>query len=351
MKTVACAALINGTVIGKDVTRYQGEVIIPAGTTVDDRIRAKLERNSIICVEIKEEIDFANTHFEKIRFSQEFMNFEKMYQKLMPRFKEIMKGLVEKGTSVNIDELMDIYTALREIPSNAESLLDFLYNKLPDEDELTHSHCLNSALIAGIFGEWMDVEKEKLKELILCGFFYDIGKLLLSDAILWKPGKLTDLEFMQIKAHTLNGYKLLEKQPLAECIKRCALMHHEKCDGSGYPSKLKKEQIDLYARYMAIVDAYEAMTSPRTYRDSLTPLEVIARFEQTGPNKYDDKILRPLLCKIAKTQVGLNVRLSDDSIWQVYIINQTNLSRPVLKRENEVLNLCDAPELKIIAIY
>ena len=351
MKSIASLALIDGMEIGNDVTNHRGDIIIPKGTIVDQNIKNKLERNGIICVDIMEKIDYATTHYEKIRLSEPFKKFEENYRLQLILYKSTMSDFVSSGLPLNFGKLLDIHNSIRALAEDNATLLDYLYNMLPDEDDLTHTHCLNSALIAGVFADWMGLSNEKRNELIQCGFIYDIGKLKLPNEILWKPDKLTDFEFMQIKKHTLIGYAMLENQPIPDFLKRCTLMHHERCDGTGYPAKLKREQIDLYARYMAIVDSYDAMTSARSYRKSLTPLQVVARFEDEGYGRYDDEILRPLLKRLADSQIGLTVRLNDDTKWEVFIINPTKLSRPILKSGTELLNLCERPELEIVAIY
>ena len=351
MKSVARMALESGMEIASDVRNYRGDIIIPKGTIVDAGVIGKLERHSIICVDIMEKVDYATTHFEKIRLSDAFKKFESTYRSLMPDYKAMMSDLVSYGVPLSTDKLLEIHDAIRSCARNGETLLDYLYNMLPDEDELTYTHCLNSALIAGVFADWMALNPQKRSELILCGFLYDIGKLRLPNELLWKPGKLTDMEYMQMRTHTMIGYSLLEKQNVPDCVKRCALMHHERYDGTGYPSKLMRDDIDLYARYISIVDAYEAMTSARSYRETLTPLQVIARFEADGFGKYDEELLRPILKRLADSQIGLTVRLTDDSRWEVFIINPSKLSRPILKCDNQLLNLHEHPELDIIAIY
>lgn len=351
MKSIARMALKDGMEIGSDVTNYHGDLIVPSGTIVNSQIIAKLERQSIICVDIVEDIDRAITHFEKIRFSNEFKEFDEVYRNQMSKYRTIMNEFICYNVPFHLSDLKCIHDTIRAKAGNNAILLDYLYNMLPNEDELTHTHCLNSALIAGVFADWTSLNEEEKYNLIYCGFLYDIGKLKLPQELLWKPGKLTDLEFIQIKTHPFLGYRLLDYKEIPDFLKRCALMHHERCNGSGYPSKLNRNQIDLYARYISIIDAYEAMTSPRSYRESLTPLQVIERFEKEGNGSYDDELIRPILEKIADTQIGLTVRLNDDSKWEVFIINTQKLSRPILKNDIQYLSLIEHPELKIISIY
>ncbi len=349
MKMTAVMALKPGMVLAEDVLNFKNELLFPANTTLDDRAIAKLSRHSIMCVEVKEEEDFATTHFEKIRVSAGFRHFEKTYNIFLPKYKKMIDGLINDKTPIDVSMLFQIYAEITGCAKTGEHLLDYLYNMLPSEDNLTYAHCLNSALIAGVFGTWTGMPREDLFRLIECGFFYDIGKLILPQELIWKPSKLTDMEFELMKTHTLKGYNLLKDQDLDESILLATLEHHEKCDGTGYPSKLKEDQINLFAKYIAIIDAYEAMTSARTYRQSLVPFQVIENFEQ-NERFYPSIILRNILLHIANSQVGLTVRLSDDRLAEVILINQRNLSRPLVKCGDEVIDLIKFPDVKIVAV-
>ena len=222
---------------------------------------------------------------------------------------------------------------------------------LPTEDDLTFAHCLNSALIAGVFAEHLSLSPEETEILVQCAFFYDIGKLKLPHELIWKPGKLTPVEFAQIKTHTILGFQLIQDQPLDDNILKATLSHHERYDGSGYPSRLHDVQINKYASIIGIIDSYEAMTSARTYRPSKHPFQVIDIFEQ-DLIKYDIEILRPIMYKIASHMVGLTVKLNNDIRGEVVLINQAKLSRPLLKGDDGTfINLMQRPDLSIVGIY
>lgn len=351
MKNVARMALEKGMVIGEDVYSYQNKLLYPKDTVVDDSVITRLTRYSIMVVSIKEEVDYATTHFEKVRLSSEFKTFELTYNNCMAIYRKMMKNFVEEGKQVNMNSLMDLYVKISSRARSGELLLDYLYNMLPSMDDMTYAHCLNSALIAGVFGTWLGLSQEDTLLLIQCGFFYDIGKLKLPQDLLWKPGKLTDLEFTKLKTHTMLGFNILKDCDMNEHVIKATLMHHERCDGSGYPSKLRSAQIDVFAKYIAIIDAYEAMTSARTYRLSLNPFQVIANFEWAGYDKFDESILKPILSHIAATQLGLNVRLSNDVEAEIIRINEENLSRPVLKSQDQEIDLAKEHDLNIVAIY
>lgn len=349
MKTIARMALKPGMVLADDVFSYKNELLFKRNTVIDDLVIAKLQLYSVMCVDIKEPRDLATTHFEKVRLSPEFVNFEQNYNIQLTIYKKYINDILASKSMAGSDVFTNIYTSLRSLCTTGEQLLDFLYNMLPSEDDMTYAHCLNSALIAGVFGTWLCLPQSDFDILIQCAFFYDIGKLLLPNSLIWKPGKLTDPEFEKIKMHTINGFQLLADFPMNENIFKATLQHHERCDGSGYPSRLKEDQINIFAKYISIIDAYEAMTSARTYRKSMSPLQVIANFEKTS-FRYSSIILNPILNHIAQSQLGITIRLSDDTEARVMLINPSNLSRPLLKAGDKVIDLSQHPELEIVSM-
>lgn len=351
MKDVARMALTPGMEIAVDVYNYHNERIIKAGTIVDNQVITKLARHSVMCVTIMEEVDYAVTYFEKIRFSDGYKHFDEQYQRVLSGFKSTIGNFVDASVPFSMAQLMSYYDELYHSVRKPELIIDYLYNMLPSEDDMTYAHCLNAALIAGVFGNWIALSGEDLETLIQCAFLYDIGKLKLPNFIIWKPGKLNIVEQEQMKTHTFLGYQLIKDLPINEHIKNAALMHHERYDGSGYPNRLKDVQIDVFARYISIIDAYEAMTSARIYRESKHPFEVIEIFQEQQ-TKYDLNILNKILYDLASHTIGLKVLLSDDRKAEVILINQPDLSRPLLRDENnQFINLAEQRNLRILGIY
>ncbi len=347
MKSIARMALQPGMVLGEDVI-HQGNLLFPADTVIDANVLARLKRYSVMCVTVKEDIDFATTHYEKIRFDDGFKQFEQKHASNVLFYKQMMIAFATTGLEIPSASLLNIYRDMRSTYENGATLLDYLYNLMPNEDELTFNHGLNSALLAGTFAEWIGMRQEDSELLILSCFYYDIGKLNLPYEILWKPGKLTPEEYATVKRHPEIGYAMLNKTNLDQRVKNVVMMHHERMDGSGYPYRLREEQIDLFARYVAIIDTYIAMASPRTYRDALTPLQILGHFERDMP-KYDPALLIPLMKRIADAQIGSFVKLDDDSVWEVFIIHPGKFSRPILKNDNnEILDLMENPQFQIV---
>lgn len=348
MKLITKMELQPGMILGEDI-EMQGRVLFPADTKVDSILIEKLNRYpSVLCVTIKENIDLATTHYEKIRCNENFLAFEKAHAIALEKYKTIMMEFMVTGVKIPDEELLGIYDELSSLIPAGALLLDFLYNMMPNEDELTFTQSLNSALLGGLFADWLDMNSEGRRNMILCGFYYDIGKLKLPYNLLWKPDQLTEEEYEKIQQHPVIGYEMVNSLNLNIHIKNAILMHHEKMDGSGYPYQFAGSNIDIYARYMAIIDSYTAMASPRAYRNAYTPLQILGVFEK-NMEKYDVELLLPLMRRIADAQMGTKVVLNDDSAWEVLIIHHHKMSRPVLKNDkNEILDLLDHPELEIV---
>lgn len=353
MKTLARMELKPGMVLSEDVTDYGGKLLCSEGDVLSENDIKILERHNIIAVSIKEDIDLASTHFEKVMLSPDFQKFRKAYEENMPAYRRIIDAAVYEKKPVDVLAIMKIYSQLVRCASTGERMLDFLYNMMPGEEDVTYAHTLNSAIIAGVFSKWLDITQNDTFIFIVCGFLYDIGKLLVPAEILNKPGKLTEEEFDIIKSHAKLGQVLLDgMQGLDPVVARVALQHHERMDGSGYPSHLKGDEIDRFARYISIVDAYEAMTRVRVYRMPLNPFQVIANFEKDGTGRYDMSVLTPIMKHVASTQLGFEVVLSNGMHGTIILLNEKKLSRPLIKNTNdEIVDLMVRTDLEIQSIY
>jgi diguanylate cyclase (GGDEF)-like protein/putative nucleotidyltransferase with HDIG domain len=127
----------------------------------------------------------------------------------------------------------------------------------------------------------------------LAGLLHDIGKVCVPDSILHKPARLTEAEFAVIKRHPELGAQMLDHPGLAD-VREWVGAHHEQPDGGGYPRGLKGEAIPLEARILAVADAYEAMTSDRSYRSSMTHTAARAELERCAGTQFDPRVVRSL---------------------------------------------------------
>ena len=133
-------------------------------------------------------------------------------------------------------------------------------------------------------------------------------------------------------------------------IKEACLLHHEKCDGTGYPFGLKSDHIPAVAKIIAIADVYDAMTSARVYRGALCPFEVIDTMYKDAFTKFEPEYILPFLKNVASSYINNDVRLSDGRIGKVVLINENALSLPIVQCEDEFIDLSKTRGLTVSAI-
>ena len=184
-------------------------------------------------------------------------------------------------------ELKDTYEKLER--SYMESIQTIRYT-VEAKDAYTRGHSDRVSEYSVLIGKHMGLSEEDLKTLRIGGLFHDVGKIGVPDSILLKPGKLTDDEYSEIKNHPTIGAHILSTATIFRDLIPIVKHHHERYDGNGYPSRLKGEEIPFLARITAVADTFDAMTSKRTYRDSL-PLDVVkAEIEKCKGTQFDPEI-------------------------------------------------------------
>lgn len=347
---------VPGMVVAADIFTKDGNLIIARDTPLTDKSIARLEFHSVLELTIfgipasfsPASFQQKETYIEKIKNSESFRRFHQAYQNTTGDLKDSLDGIVRQQKEIDTDKLLsDAGKILIQCDSNAD--LFHMLHCIREYDDCTYVHCLNVALICNIIGKWLHFTPEDLEVITLCGLLHDIGKLAIPSQIILKPAKLTKEEYNTIKTHTIRGYNLIKNQHIDIRIKHAALMHHERCDGSGYPYGFYNEQIDPFAKLVAIADVYDAMTCARVYRGPLCPFEAISIFEAEGYTKYDPKFIMVFLESIAQTYINNTVKLSNDMIGEIVLINKLNLSRPVVKVNNQFIDLSKNKELYINA--
>ena len=167
-----------------------------------------------------------------------------------------------------------------------ETIIKTLYEKNKREEQ--HSHRVSK--LCERLGEVLGLSEYKVNELKTVGLLHDIGKIAINNTILNKPGKLSDDEWTEIKRHSEIGYRILstvnEMSEMAEYV----LAHHERWDGTGYPKGLKGEEIPLESRIIAIADAYDAMTSERSYRSKMSAEAVLKELQENAGIQFDPEL-------------------------------------------------------------
>jgi HD-GYP domain-containing protein (c-di-GMP phosphodiesterase class II) len=158
-----------------------------------------------------------------------------------------------------------------------------------------------------LYDEWCDRHPEELgnnarvrDSLRIGALLHDVGKVGIADAILRKPGRLTDEEFAEMKRHTEIGAALFKgiRTDFDEIASTIALRHHERWDGRGYPGGLSSISIPLFARIVAVADVYDALSSHRSYKETWTRAKIVEFFEEQSGKHFDPELAQILLLNL-----------------------------------------------------
>ena len=211
------------------------------------------------------------------------------------RFDQLLL-LIESGVKAinQMNMIKSINEELKEASQKLEQAymesIETLRYTVEAKDPYTRGHSDRVSEFSVLIGKYLGLSDEDLHTLKIGGLFHDIGKIGIPDSILLKPGKLTPDEYSEIKNHPSIGVHILSNAAIFRDIIPIVKHHHERYDGLGYPSKLKGEDIPYLARIAAVADTFDAMTSRRTYRDSL-PLDVVKEeFEKNRRIQFDPQI-------------------------------------------------------------
>lgn len=187
-----------------------------------------------------------------------------------------------------------------ELKSLSLHVVHTLAKTIDAKDAYTNGHSERVAAYSREIARRYGYDEERLEELYMIGLLHDVGKIGVPDTIINKPGKLTDEEYMEIKKHPVKGAEILATITEMPKLVNGARWHHERYDGRGYPDGLKGEDIPEEARIIVVADAYDAMTSHRSYRDIIPQDHVKREIENGMGTQFDEKFARIMLEMIAE---------------------------------------------------
>lgn len=372
-KRILTSRATQNMIVADDVYTSDDKLVIPEGTVLTEDIIDSLKEYGVFAIRIKVDDDGNNAASEnekvmpdgdevlkeqrqeiknsaeqehesflkQVKESKEFEVFHSAFVDSVDNLKNVFSKVVMHNEQIDGESILSDVENVVSKGRNSIHILDML-QCMRGYDDVTYVHSVNVALLSNMIGRivYQDISDEELKVLTLAGLLHDIGKMMVPDNIIQKKGRLTLPEYNLVKTHVLFGNNILKGiDNLDPRIAEVAMRHHERCDGTGYPGGYKREQIEPFARIVAIADTYDAMTSDRAYRAAICPFDVIEMFEREGIVKYDVAFLLPFLEKAVQAYMNTDVRLSTNQIGKVIMINKNEFSKPVVQVGDEFYDL------------
>ncbi|KAA0545345.1 HD-GYP domain-containing protein [Bacillus sp. BGMRC 2118] len=330
MKLVATTSIKPGTTLSKAIKNQKGQVLINEGVPLTERMIMRLLDYRISFVYIDEEktkdIEAKGTISDET-YSKAIQTIENTFNELKSEGGMTNSFVIEKATKQFTDVIQSV---LSELKGN-EELFTLLSNVIV-HDHYIFTHSFNVTLYSLAIGIKLNLSEKQLEALGLGALLHDVGKMLIPHDILLKPGKLSMEEYEMVKKHTTDGFNLLRNLPnVPLTAAHCALQHHERLDGSGYPRGISGDEIHLFGKILAVADVFDAVTTNRVYRQAMLPhegLEIL--YGGTGIH-FDPKMVEAFRNAVAIYPVGLSVTFNDGRTGIVSTQNPGYCDRPIVR--------------------
>ncbi|WP_319470074.1 HD-GYP domain-containing protein [uncultured Pseudodesulfovibrio sp.] len=289
-----------------------------------DEVRAAMKEKSVDTVREK------SGESDLVSVQDELRRVDKLYGEALGYARQFIDD-VRDGKPFDFQDAAPLVSGFIDSVFRNESAAAAI-GRLKAFDEYTYTHCINVSILAVILGKKLGYSPEKLELVGIAGLFHDVGKAVIPESILNKPGKLTEDEMEVMRTHPLRGYGILKaQQNIPVEVLRGTLEHHEKYDGSGYPRGLKGEQISDIARLLAVVDVYDALTSRRVYKEPMPPTKVLALMYKWRVTDFHPNTVELFIKSLGVYPVGSFVRLSSGLHGVVTDLNPLDPLRPKVR--------------------
>lgn len=235
------------------------------------------------------------------------------------------------GNAIKVGDAAPLVEEISQsITRNPEAFLNLARLKTKDDYTYMHSVAVCALMIA--LGKQLGLNTNELKEAGLAGLLHDVGKMMVDEEVLNKPGKLTDDEFNIIKEHPRKGWELLKGSPeITAAVLDVCLHHHERVDGTGYSDRILGEKLTLLARMCAVCDVYDALTSNRCYKNGWEPADTIRKMAEWRNGHFDERVFQAFVKTIGIYPSGTLVRLKSGRLAIVMEQTGKSLLTPVVK--------------------
>ncbi|NGQ93758.1 HD-GYP domain-containing protein [Brevibacillus sp. SYP-B805] len=340
MKKVSVWELTSGDIVAKPIHSANGNVLLREGKQLTDELIQRLRNRNIKTVYIhdktpvhaaKPAVDEQKEHISGERSAFPYHSPE---QKMMRALTQFLDSCHVKGLAADafFEGKFRIYFRHMIYDLVSSPFLLEQLTALYKLDLFLFQHSLQVAVSAAVVGMAQEFDFGQLRELTIGALCFDIGMTRLPEQLVRKTEPLTEAERDELEKHTIYGYQILcSHKDIPQSAALCALQHHERYDGTGYPYRAKQSGIHPYAQIVALCDVFNALVSPRHYRDAYTLSEAVEFLYGAGNKYFDVSLIKLFLKHICVYPVESKVLLSNGKVGVVTFADHETVHRPVVK--------------------
>jgi putative nucleotidyltransferase with HDIG domain len=300
-----------------DISR--GDDVSDAPTAVE--VRAELDRAMMAA---------AQAAIPRVSLAEESARARKVHREASTIIRNLMRD-VRLGNQVRVEQVEPVVERMTgSILRNSGAMLSLCRVKTKDAYTFLHSVSVGALLIA--FCRDLGMDAETIRQAGIGGMLHDVGKVRVPDAILNKPGRLTDKEFARMQDHVVESRRILERTPdISPTVLQVAAQHHERYDGKGYAQGLKGDAISRIGQMAAICDVYDAITSDRAYHKGMAPTDALRKIFEWSEFHFNPQLAQAFLRCIGIYPVGTLVMLESGRLALVVDQHEGKLLQPLVR--------------------
>lgn len=255
-------------------------------------------------------------------------------KKIQNKAKEAVTSMfseVRMGKALEIEGAESLVEEINQsMERNPNALLTLI--RLKNVNEYTYMHSVAVCMLMVALGRQLGLDTAQIKQAGTAGLLHDIGKMVIPNEVLNKPGQLTDEEFVIMKSHPERGWEILKScYQVHETALDVCLHHHERVDGKGYPKKLSGDALTLFARMGAVCDVYDAISSDRCYKPAWSPAESIRKMASWKDGHFDETVFQAFVKTIGIYPSGTLLKLKSGRLGVVMEQSTKKLTTPIIK--------------------
>ena len=310
------------------IDTQKGDDYLDAPTEME--VKADLENKLLATVQASGAVPRPAAHPEPVSIRVEMARAQKVQKEALRVVHDVMMD-VRMGRQVESEKVAAVVGEITQsIFRNPDALLSLC--RIKKKDTYTFEHCVSVCALLTSFACSLGMDQKSIQDAGIGGLIHDLGKMMVPDEILNKPGRLTEPEFEIVKGHVNFGRDCLSgAEHISPLAMEVTSEHHERYDGTGYPKNLCGNEISMLGRMAAIVDVYDAITSDRVYHKGIAPHEAIRKLYEWSTQHFEPSLVENFIRVVGIYPTGSVVTLKSGRVGVVITHRQDDLLHPVLR--------------------